>query len=530
MASSVGRTLSPLARRLEPPALYGLATVALVICCVLPWIGIGSELLADGALTQVGTVLGEATPWILLLRSTGLALVVTACTVVFGVPLGVLLGRSDMAGRKAALWLHVFPLFLPPFLLALGWFHVLGGEGLVGSAATSDLLFGPLGVVLALTFAFMPVVSALTALGLQGIDPSLEEAALTASRPLRAVTHILVPLAWRAIALSAIVVFALAISEIGVPMFLRVRTYQAAVFTRLGGIDYAPGEAAALVLPLLLLGLLLVAIDRRLVGRRSFAAFGVRSRETAPLRLGRRRVFVSWLAWLAIIVSLLPLAALALRARGAGLLAAAPWIRSSMATSLVSGAAAASIIVVVGGLAAHAVARKRRGAAALDVLALLAFMTPASVLGVGLISVWNRPATNAIYSTGAILVIGFVARYSVLGVRTLAAVLGRSSPHYEEAAACAGSGFTRRLFRILVPMHAREIAGAWLLALVFCLRDLDTVVVFHPPGREPLAVRIFTLEANGPERVVAGLSVYQVVLTALLLLVGGLLLQPRRTW
>jgi iron(III) transport system permease protein len=82
--------------------------------------------------------------------------------------------------------------------------------------------------------------------------------------------------------------------------------------------------------------------------------------------------------------------------------------------------------------------------------------------------------------------------------------------------------------RIVVPMHLRAVVGSWLLALVFCLRDLDTVVVFYPPGLEPLVVRIFTLEANGPERVVAGLAIYHVAITGLVLAAFGLSLRWRR--
>jgi hypothetical protein len=53
-----------------------------------------------------------------------------------------------------------------------------------------------------------------------------------------------------------------------------------------------------------------------------------------------------------------------------------------------------------------------RGVTGLDTLAMLAFVLPASVLGVGLIAVWNRPATGALYGSMAILVIGYVGSSS----------------------------------------------------------------------------------------------------------------------
>ena len=71
------------------------------------------------------------------------------------------------------------------------------------------------------------------------------------------------------------------------------------------------------------------------------------------------------------------------------------------------------------------------------------------------------------------------------------------------------------------------VAFAWLLTLVFCLRDLETAILFYPAGGEPLAVRIFTLEANGPPAVVAGLCVLHIVITAAALSLGMLLVRRR---
>jgi iron(III) transport system permease protein len=63
---------------------------------------------------------------------------------------------------------------------------------------------------------------------------------------------------------------------------------------------------------------------------------------------------------------------------------------------------------------------------------------------------------------------------------------------------------------------------------VFCLRDLETAVLLYPAGEEPLTVRIFTLEANGPQAVVAALSCVQVVMTAAVVALGSALLFRRR--
>jgi iron(III) transport system permease protein len=65
--------------------------------------------------------------------------------------------------------------------------------------------------------------------------------------------------------------------------------------------------------------------------------------------------------------------------------------------------------------------------------------------------------------------------------------------------------------------------------LVFCLRDLETAVLFYPPGGEPLTVRIFTLEANGPVPVVAGLGVIHAAVTGAVLALGAALLLRRRS-
>jgi len=525
----VGRALTGRLTLQQEPLVFWSMGAVLITAALLPLLWPATELLIQpGGPDQVLQTLGAGRQWVLLGRSVALAAVVTLMASLLGTTLGLLLARTDVPGRRVILLLHAFPMFLPPFLLALGWFYLFGRQGLLGGEVSARLLFSEFGLVAVLALGFAPVVTALVALGLWGIDTSMEEAARTVAGPWRVATRILVPAVWPNIALGAIVVFALTLSELGVPMFLRVDVYPAAVFARLGGIDYAPGEALALALPLIPIALLLLAAERRLSGRRSFVVSGLRGGGNSSLPLGRWRWLASAGCWLVVALSIAPIASLALRAqRGGGFVAVPDWIGGSLGNSLLAGSLAATGIVVTGLVVGHGVARRRAGAALLDAFTVLAFVTPAVLLGIGLIALWNRPATAFVYGGIGMIVVGYIGRYAVVGLRTLTIVIAQSSPHLEESAAAAGAGYLRRLTRIVAPLHWRGVLAAWLLALVFCLRDFETAVLFYPPGGEPLTVRIFTLEANGPEAVVAALAVVQTAVTAGALAIGGVLLWRR---
>jgi len=524
----VGRHLSATLKRAEEPLALGLVGVMLIVAALLPFVFLVVGLVRAPAELSAGiALLGSREPWVVFLRAVASAFVVALASLLIGIPLGVLLAWTDVRGRKTALILHAFPMFLPPFLLALGWFFLFGKSGLWGSEQSSGALFSVGGSVAVEALVFAPVVTSLVALALQGIDPSLVEAARVAARPGRVATRILLPLAWPAAALGGLVVFALSLSELGVPMFLRVRAYTAVVFARLSAVQYAPGEALVLTLPMLIVSLALLAIERRVIGPRSFAVLGLRLGEATVLPLGNWRSLGTIVAWAGALATLVPLVGLAWRAR-TGIAALQDWIGSGLQNSILPAAIAATLLTGIAVVLGRAVALRRPGAAALDALTVLAFVTPAAVLGVGLIGAWNRPATQSIYGTLAIIVIGFVARYAVLPTRTFAIAVAHASPHLEESARVQGAWFFRRLLRIVVPLHGRAITAAWLLAFVFCLRDLETTILFYPAGSAPLTVRIITLEANGPEPVVAALALVHVFVVASVLVAGALTLRPRK--
>src|SRR5207302_4482197 len=183
--------------------------------------------------------------------------------------------------------------------------------------------------------------------------------------------------------LGALLVFALSLSELGVPMFLRIRAYPAAVFSRLGAIDYSPGEAAVLAMPLIAVALALLAVERRIGARRSFAVLGLRSEERAALNMGRFRWTATVICWAAAVASVLPIAGLARMALRGGFAQIGDWLGAGIGNSVVPAALAATLLTAVGLILGRSMARGRPGSGWFDALAVFAFVTPAAVLGVG---------------------------------------------------------------------------------------------------------------------------------------------------
>ena len=65
---------------------------------------------------------------LLMGRSVLLSVSVTFVAMVVGVPLGVLLGRTDLPLRGAFTMLLTLPLLIPPYVIAVAWFAVLGSS------------------------------------------------------------------------------------------------------------------------------------------------------------------------------------------------------------------------------------------------------------------------------------------------------------------------------------------------------------------------------------------------------------------
>ena len=195
---------------------------------------------------------------------------------------------------------------------------------------------------------------------------------------------------------------------------------------------------------------------------------------------------------------------------------------AAIANSLVLAAAGASAVTAVAVWLGYGRSRAdRRLGHVADVLCIVLFAVPSTVVGVGLIGVWNRPGPlGAAYGTVIMLLLAYLARFVPIAALALAAIVGSVPVSHEEAAAVSGAGWLRTMARIVVPQMRLGLAAVWVVVFVLAFGELGVSVLVAPPGETTLPIRIYTIIANTPSSHVAALALLQadVIFTPLALL------------
>ena len=521
--------------------MLGSAVLLLVVAGLLPVaVMVARSLTAAGHLgfEAYRGLLASPRQWLLVWNSLTLATLTTLGAVALGLPAGILVGRTDLGGRRALTALLAMPLLLPPYLTAVGWMAAGSQTGpvarLLGQGAAegfSRFLFGLPGCVLVLTTAFMPLVMLLVAAALRGVPSRLEEAGLLVAPWPTVLRRVSLPLVAPGILLGAALVFLLALGEVSVPPSLRFPVFAVESLSQFSAF-YDLTAATAAAMPLAALTAAVLGLEA-LAARRAGGARGVgvaASGNVLTIPLGKLRRPATAAVW-AVAVLLVggPLMILISQAGGPAtyleaLHSAGDSLWRGVALAVVGGALLAGLGFVLAMLV-----RERPGGAgtAVDAAALFLFAVPGTVMGVGLIVLWNRPWANIVYATPLILLLGYLARYTAVTLRLNRAALELVPEGQIEAARVAGIGWGRRLVWVAAPAAWRGIAAAFLAGAVFCLRDVGMTLLVHPPGWDTLPVRIMTLAANGAPRLIAALCMILVAVTVAPVVVLSIILGRR---
>ena len=499
-----------------------------MVACVLPVMS-----LLVIALAGLGGGFGlDGRQWRLLGNTALLGAGTALLASIIGAPLGLVVARASVPYKAAIRLALAAPLLMPPYVVALAWTY-LGGRGgllaaLTGYDRVSAWIYSVPMAVMVLGLVFYPLVMLATEVALRRVDGRLEEAALTVATPRRVLWRISAPLVAPSVLASALIVFVLAVSEFGVPGVLRVRVYTTEIFTAFAAL-YDSGRAARLALPLLALCLLVTLVATAVLGDRLVSA---RRATDTPAAMLFTRVLWPLLPLLAVLgMSLvLPLGLLGREALG---------VQSAGAVIAGSGEATVNSLrlstlgasVIVGVAAWLGVVRARMGALSgrtVDVLLVVLFAVPSTMVGVGLISIWNRPGLlGALYGTDGMLIVAYVARLLPMTVLALAASARSVAVSQEEAAAVSGAGWFSTIAHIVVPQMRMALVATWVIVFVLAFGELGVSLLVAPPGETTLPIRVYTIIANAPASTVASLALLQASVILMPLIVLGAYLARR---
>ncbi len=162
-----------------------------------------------------------------LWHSITVSLWTTLFSVLIAVPAAYAVARVDLPFRNFLLAFSIIPLVAPPFIGAYAWIVMLGNQGIIRRYL--DVLFGidipsiygPGGIVLALSLHYFPFVFLFTQGALVAADPFIEESAqIMGAKRFRIMRSITFPLVIPAIGAGAVLVFVRTLGNFGVPAVL----------------------------------------------------------------------------------------------------------------------------------------------------------------------------------------------------------------------------------------------------------------------------------------------------------------------
>jgi iron(III) transport system permease protein len=452
----------------------------------------------------------------LLTNSLLLALSSATLATLLGAPSGFFLARTRLSSRSWWRMALIVPLLVPPYILGVAWIFARDSLIWLGGGAASEWIsawtYSLPGAIVILSLSYYPIPMLITEASLNRVEARLEEAAWLIAGWRRTLVSITLPLVLPAVAAGFLLVFVLVLAEFSVPMLLRVRVFSTEVYTQFAAF-FNFGAATAAATPLLLLILVFAVLIRILLGEKLIATR--RGLNANPLFAPQRWVHFGqcFLSAVLIFGLLLPLVSLAVKIDTPPAILHAMQnssreIVSSLSLSGATAAVSAGLGLLLGYWRARTQARWR---ALADVLWILLFTLPGTVLGIGMVQLWNRPGLAPVYGTWAVLLLGLVARFAPVSALLLAAGVRQIAPSLEEAAVVHGSQWWRTFTKIVLPNAKSGLLAVGFLVFALVFGELAITLLLIPSGSSTLPLQIFTTITNSPDHVMAALCLLQVL-------------------
>ena len=545
--------------RLEKPRLFTLDRVMTLLCylilitvVILPVFMIIYFAFWDGSkidFQMFFNVLMQEENISAMLNTLVIALFSTVLATIVGVFFAWLLGRSDIPLKGLMKFLFSIPFMIPPFLAAMAWDMMFSGRGgyinrwlmsvfnLANAPFNINSVAGiiVIEVVYYFPFVYMQVVSAL-----ERMDPTLEESArIAGAKQLYVIRRITLPLTIPAISSGMLLVLITSISNYGIPAMLgfsqnifTLPTMIVEKMNRAGGSFDGIRQATALSIVLVIVVSLALLLQRKLLAVGRYDIIKGKSMRPALIKLRKAKypLLVFSLLFLALVV-LAPLVMILLvsfiKAYGLEfklenftlanyqrIFVGNAMVKDSVGNSLFLGFAAGIICLFLGTVLAYVIYKvKPKGGTILEVLAVLPYSLPGTVMAIGCILAWSGAFFGiTLYNTIWIILVAYVARYLSYTLKSSSASLQQVHVSLEEASRSCGATHLESLRDITLPLIKPAMVSGFFLVFLPAMRELTTSVLLYGPNSRTLGVAIYQLRINGQIAPAAALSVVTIVL------------------
>jgi iron(III) transport system permease protein len=474
-----------------------------------------------------------------LFNSFTVSIGATAIALAIGVPLAILFTRFSFPGKPVLMVLIVMSMLSPPFIGAYAWIILFGRGGMVTLWGREVLgidlptIYGPTGIALASAFGLYPIVFFVVSGALQRIDRSLEEAASSLGRtPAVVIATVTLPLALPGVATAALLVFLGTISDFGTANILgegeRYPVLATLAFSLyLNEIGDEPGMAATTSIVLVAIALALVVLLRFASDRRSVVGDSSAQQPPPAALAGRAAWLCAASTFLLVAITNLPLLVVVissfLEAKSAVFQArfsldnyekAFALLGDALWNSILYATIALSIIVVMGAAFGYYISRYRGPLSRLlDLLAMIPFVVPGTVLGIGYAAIFNGPPLY-LTGTGAIIVLVYVSRRLPYLTRASASIVYQIDRGLEEASLNLGARPLAGFARIMVPLMRPGIMAGMTIAWLEVFNELSASIVLYTGATRTLPIAAFQQAYNGDIGIAAAYASMLVGITA----------------
>jgi iron(III) transport system permease protein len=474
---------------------------------------------------------------------------------VFGMLIGTLLAwlvsRTNMPFRRLVRVCVLASFAVPAFVNALSWVLLAGPnagtlnqlwmaltgarEGLINIFSLHGLIIVAVATVYPLAFIFM--VNAF-----ETMDTEMEQAArLLGAGGVKAFFTIVLPLARPALIAGFIMTFLEALALYGAPATIGVPARVYVVTTQIWSLfEYPPqvGMAAALSMPLALITVALLWVQRVLIGRKGYGTVRGKASRWRRADLGPWRWPAAGTAGLIVLVTfVLPNAVLVFRSfyresYGAFALGnltlghykyvlfeyidGLPSIRHSLVTALAAATVAALLALV-----ASFVSRRRVSgfSGLLAFLCILPLAIPSMVFAVGLVAAYSG-GWLVLYGTLWILMLAYLAKNIPYAFMSCNAALASIHVDLENAARVLGASTLRTIKDITAPLIRNGLLSGWIVVFANSLRDLSASVLLYTSATTVISTAIMDVYYASAWGAVAALSVILLGINAVAIMAG----------